>query len=871
MVLGLLLVTHGNAQLVLAGWTFPNPGADALVDISTPANSTETISVVGATLGEFTFVGVPPGSYCAYATNWNSGANSKHWQIRFNTTGYYNLTISSKQRSSNTGPRNFKIQYRIGAAGVWTDVPDATAIVVDNSSGFTSGTVNAVPLPVACENEAAVFLRWIMTTNTAVDNDPVQAAGSSRIDEIYVIANSQDHFRTRASGSWHDASTWETSPNGLDPWNLTSFTPTNVAQTITIRDTHTVTLSADATMDQLTIEVGGTLNYTGGTQDIRDGAGVDMQVNGTFINAAANSTDWDPDATWALGGGATFVKSSDNSSNDWRDHYNGGIANIAETANWIIRKISGTNPTLSSTDGMVYPNLIIENNTAGNWNAGGVGSFITGTTLGPVILGNLDIGGAGSSTVTFYNGNTFAQLPVLGDIIVRSGNTLNLGSASVGCAGFTVDGDILCNGTITYGTSGTRRITMREGNPQTISGSGTFNAYDLTIDKLVDDVTLGMSITVNNVLDLVDGRILNDATAHVVRLNAGASATNATDASFVTGRVRKLGNTAFSFPVGKGGNIQRIAIGAGGAASDSFVAEYFQVDPDPEPDDVITPPLDHISACEYWNLEREVSSANRTVTLTWDVNSCGVTALSDLRVAHFDATAATPAWFDRGNTATTGDENAGTVTSGPNALFGPFTLSSTSSENPLPITLLSFTGRAMDNDAILLWTTASEQDNAYFELLASGPDRGVWEELLPIGRVAGAGTSWAPLDYRFVDQRPDKRGTYYYQLRQVDFDGTATLSQVITLEFGKGGLADPVVWPNPFSTDATVLLDAPAPGTLQVQLRNALGQTIGSTSFAIEQGRFSFPLGDLAPVAQGVYYLELSIGEFRTLTRVVRQ
>jgi hypothetical protein len=379
-----------------------------------------------------------------------------------------------------------------------------------------------------------------------------------------------------------------------------------------------------------------------------------------------------------------------------------------------------------------------------------------------------------------------------------------------------------------------------------------------------------MSITVNNVLDLTDGRILNDGTAHVVRLNAAASVQNETDASFVTGKVRKLGNTAFRFPVGKGNNFQPIAIGAGGAASDSFVAEYFQVDPDPDANDVITSPLDHISACEYWNLEREVGSANRAVTLTWDANSCGVTDMADLRVAHFNA--ATPAWFDRGGTVVGGSTLAsGSVTSGANTLFGPFTLSSTSSENPLPITLLSFTGRAMGNDAILLWTTASEQDNAYFELLASGPDKGVWEELVPIGRVAGAGTSLAPLDYRFVDDRPNKRGTYYYQLRQVDFDGTSTVSQVITVEFGKGGFADPMVWPNPFSTDATVLLDAPASGTLQVQLRNALGQTIGSTSFAVEQGSFTFQLGDLAPVAQGVYFLELSIGEFRTLTRVVRQ
>jgi hypothetical protein len=304
---------------------------------------------------------------------------------------------------------------------------------------------------------------------------------------------------------------------------------------------------------------------------------------------------------------------------------------------------------------------------------------------------------------------------------------------------------------------------------------------------------------------------------------------------------------------------------------ESYVAEYFEADPEPPYNVIVNPPLDHVSRCEYWTLDREIGTHPRNVTLSWDINSCGVTLLPDLRVAHWDALATTPSWFDRGNIATTGSVISGTVTSGPNSLFGPFTLASISSENPLPITLLSFTGRAMGNDGLLQWTTASEQDNAYFELLASGPDKGVREELLPLGRVAGAGTSWAPLDYRFVDDRPDKRGTYYYQLRQVDFDGTSTLSHVIALEYGTGSFAEPSVWPNPFTTDATVLLDAPAAGTLHVLLRNALGQIQGSTSFAVDQGRTSFQLADLAPLAQGVYFLELSIGEYRTVSRLVRQ
>jgi len=1086
LALALVLAGHGHAQLVLAGWNFPNNPDNATVDLftTTPPNSAKVISMVGsANALQFNVAG-PLGlpDVCVVCDGcWQTGNGTKWWQIEVNTTGFNNLTISSKQRSSNAGPRDFKIQYRIGAAGVWTDLPGATAIVLDNSVGFTSGTVNVVPLPVACENAPSVFLRWIMTSNACVTctGNVVTTAGTSRIDDIYVQANSTDHFRTIASGSWHDATIWETSPTGADPWSNTLFTPTHTAKTITIRDTHTATMSAalTTTMDEVTIDVGGTLNYAAGTQNIRNGTGVDLDVNGTFIDASGTSTVWEAGATWRLGGSATYVKSNNTASNPWRDNYQGGIANIAETARWIMRKTSATSPGMTSVGGMVYPNLIIENGLVGNWDATFIPSTFNGNTDKPIILGSLDIGGAGVGTVTFYNNNSNVNpVPVLVDLIVRAGSTLSLGNNSgTWSTGFSVDGNISCNGTITHGTSGTaaqsqRRITLREGNPQTISGSGTFTAYNMTIDKPIDDVTLGMSITVNNVLDLVDGRILNDGTAHVVNLGTTAKVTNASDASFVTGKVRKRGSAAFTFPVGKGSDMQPIGMGpsanpdletftqslgnctsgcladgyetdmgtwtvtstgANGAAAnqwyisnsvvtdvvtcnpslgnatlhigpsaagvcatvdcdavyndgaanitdlrvespfinmtgltasgitfnvqhqgatvadandrvslwvfdgsswvfvinllggstcasyggpalgainnvpnarigfrwqnngngarnqksfavdniritttavtESYLAEYIYSDGTQVYNDVVNAPLDHVSICEYWTLVREVGTSPRTVTLSWDDNSCGVTDLADLRVAHWDATASTPSWFDRGNTATTGTIAEGTVTSGPNSLFGPFTLSSISSENPLPITLLSFTGQAMGNDGILQWTTASEKDNAYFELLGSGPDTGVWEEFQPLGRVQGAGTSWSPLDYRFVDDRPDKRGTYYYQLRQVDFDGTSTLSQVISLEFGKGGFADPVVWPNPFSTDATVLVDAATSGTLLVLMRNALGQTQGSTSFAVEQGRFTFQLGDLAPVAQGVYFIELSLGEYRSVIRLVRQ
>jgi hypothetical protein len=308
----------------------------------------------------------------------------------------------------------------------------------------------------------------------------------------------------------------------------------------------------------------------------------------------------------------------------------------------------------------------------------------------------------------------------------------------------------------------------------------------------------------------------------------------------------------------------------GDQAADSYVAEYFPIDGTVVYNDIVNAPLDHVSRCEYWILERETGTQPRNVTLHWDGNSCGVTLLSDLRVAHWDATAPTPSWFDRGNTATTGNELAGTVTSGTNNLFGPFTLASISSQNPLPVTLLSFVGQVQDGRGILHWRTASEKDNAWFELLSSGPNDTEWAVVELLGRVPGAGDSWTVQDYRFVDDRPNKQGTYYYQLRQVDYDGTTTLSGVVPLTYLDNPAA-PSIFPNPITAESMLSVTVNLEGTLEVRVLNALGQLVSSTAIGVDAGSQRIPLGNLVPSASGVYFLELHSGGQRSSVRVVRQ
>lgn len=167
----------------VALWNFPNNPDDAVADGGIAANASSTITVVGgATPLIFSTAGATTNS--ANATNWQSGNLTKYWEVSFATTGHTSIRVSSKQRGSNTGPRDFKLQYKIGAGGTYADVPGAPAIVAANN--YTAGILTNVALPSTCDNQASVYLRWIMTSNTAVNGTAVVTGGSANIDDIVI-------------------------------------------------------------------------------------------------------------------------------------------------------------------------------------------------------------------------------------------------------------------------------------------------------------------------------------------------------------------------------------------------------------------------------------------------------------------------------------------------------------------------------------------------------------------------------------------------------------------------------------------------------------------------------------------------------------
>ena len=118
----------------------------------------------------------------AASQGWHEATtNEKYWITTFSTVGCTNLTFTSRQRGSNTGPKDFKVQYKVGASGSWTDVAGATNIEVLNDN-YVSGVLTNHSLPAAMNNQSVVSLRWICTSTVAINGGVVAAGGVNRLD-----------------------------------------------------------------------------------------------------------------------------------------------------------------------------------------------------------------------------------------------------------------------------------------------------------------------------------------------------------------------------------------------------------------------------------------------------------------------------------------------------------------------------------------------------------------------------------------------------------------------------------------------------------------------------------------------------------------
>lgn len=905
----MLLVSKTFAQTTLVEWNFPGASADAVADWGITLNTTKTITATGTGAVNFPATGATTNS--ASAGNWDGGSGTKYWMVEVNTTGYNSITLASKQRSTGTGPRDFILEYSIGAPGSWVAVPAGNVTVADN---YTTGVFTNIPLPAACDNQASVFIRWVMSSNTSTSGGTVAGTGNSNIDDIrirgFLIAGASlpgYYYRSVQSGMWDDASTWETSADNLT-WQPASLIPTDAANTIIIQSTHVVTINNAASANKLTVNTGAALIHnTGVVFSLFDGAGTDMTIFGSYtINGTM------PSGTSSIRvepNGSVFAETNaaPNASDDFAystrvtfadQSYFYWSAGIFDSNNITYFPNSGTND---------HPRFVINSSTG-----------IVGAGLQTIINGYLDV----RANITFQNsgpkifrdgiltsaGATLTQLSTSGRFELNGASpniggagTINLNTEGLliaaGSQASLVSNQLINNSNVTingdlfayeYQLTGSTNINLAgklytqhangistAGTLATTGtvalGAGSTIVYDRLTSMLTDQqftsrtdyanvqITGGSKkvlngpATMSGNLTLSNGLVVTTATNLLTIAATGASSTGSS-ISFVTGPLRKIGNAAFVFPVGKQvgaiNHFRTISISAPDNSGDEFTAEFIRGNARLLGAGLITATgLQRVSQCEYWTLDHVNSGAATAVDVTigWTAQSpCNASYVSELPtlvIAHFNG-ASWDSYGGAGSATGAISPGSGTITwNGVNA-FSPFALGTTSvALNPLPFDVSGFSVRARNSEVVIDWQGINNDEKEKY-VIERSRDGVNFEQL----RKVQAKVALNYVAYTEVDQHPLK-GWNYYRLRVVDQQGREKISHIIKIWFEVKELIR--ISPNPASEKIVINLSEPS-SISEIELVNISGQVIKR----VNNIQFTAEL-NISHLQAGVYYLRI--------------
>ncbi|OFX19166.1 MAG: hypothetical protein A2033_02070 [Bacteroidetes bacterium GWA2_31_9] len=334
---------------------------------------------------------------------------------------------------------------------------------------------------------------------------------------------------------------------------------------------------------------------------------------------------------------------------------------------------------------------------------------------------------------------------------------------------------------------------------QIIDGSQTTSFNNLIVNNTSTGITCNIETKVDGNLTLTDG-IIYTTSANTLTIEDNATSTSGSNASFVDGPMKKIGNDNFAFPVGDGTKWARIGVDNSASANTNteFTAQYFRSGYANKAVDVS---LNNVSSLEYWSLNQAINTDNATITLYW--SSAAESDISDwvstdLIVARFTG----GTWTDEGQ----GAINSGSVRSGAavtdfSGLY--FTFGSKGAlVNTLPIELLEFTATKINTHVELNWSTASEINNDYFTIEKTLNHDTVYE-VVNVNSVENSNTLSS---YSATDLNPFT-GVSFYRLKQTDSNGDFSYSDWVAINFNTLQPSEINIYPNPINKTESIYID----------------------------------------------------------------
>ncbi|MDH3267473.1 MAG: T9SS type A sorting domain-containing protein [Ignavibacteria bacterium] len=177
----------------------------------------------------------------------------------------------------------------------------------------------------------------------------------------------------------------------------------------------------------------------------------------------------------------------------------------------------------------------------------------------------------------------------------------------------------------------------------------------------------------------------------------------------------------------------------------------------------------------------------------------------------------------------------------------------------VPVELTSFNASIKDEGVLLEWTTATELNNSGFEIQRNQSSN--WET---IGFVEGRGTTTEITNYQFFNDLSvlNLSVKLQYRLKQVDFGGTFSYSNIIEIDFIPETYSLSQNYPNPFNPSTSISFTLTKITFVTLKIYNVLGNEITTlVNQNMPGGKHEIKF-NANRLPSGVYLYTITAGDF---------
>lgn len=171
----------------------------------------------------------------------------------------------------------------------------------------------------------------------------------------------------------------------------------------------------------------------------------------------------------------------------------------------------------------------------------------------------------------------------------------------------------------------------------------------------------------------------------------------------------------------------------------------------------------------------------------------------------------------------------------------------------LPIELIDFSAYLKNSEAAIIWQTATETNNAHFQIEHSTNGR----DFQNIGQISGAGYSTETIEYEYIHKSPSL-GLNYYRLKQIDYDGAFEYSKVISVTVNEEQNIE--IFPNPTNGRLEIVGIESA----EIQIFDRLGKIVKELNMKNQ-------VIDISELSSGLYILSIKTENGVITKRIIKE